>query len=197
MICSLSAEHTITRSTRQCPPPLPAGNLLDPVCQREAPVTGNQCSAEDVDHLDQENKEAVPMFDNVQQDRLDVVLEKDAGDGPVIDLVSLFRNGILVGEQCFRPDSVGMTDTVGCGHDREEVLELVEGRRSRVDGAVQRVDEGGQERTEGELVDDVGEVERYRRSVCLLQSMREGVLCSPEWSKCAPASWYPCPRAVI
>jgi hypothetical protein len=61
-----------------------------------------------------------------------------------------------------------VADAVRGRHDGHEVLELVEGRWSRVNGAVQRVDERGQEGTEGELVDDVGEVERYDQSVCFV-----------------------------
>lgn len=44
-------------------------------------------------------------------------------------------------------------------NQREVVLEFVEVDRCRGEGAVERVLEGGVERAERELVDDVGEVE--------------------------------------
>jgi hypothetical protein len=58
-----------------------------------------------------------------------------------------------------------VADAVGGGHDRQKVLELVEVAGGFVDGAVERVNEGREEGAEGELRDDVREVECCGRLV--------------------------------
>lgn len=70
----------------------------------------------------------------------------------------MFGYGVLVCEDCAGAVGAGV-DGVDCGDDREEVLEFVEVIRGCGDGSVERVDEGGIEEAEGELGDDVGEVE--------------------------------------
>ena len=51
-------------------------SLLDPLGHREAPVAGDERTAQDVDDLDEEDKQAVATLDDVEQYGLDVVLEE-------------------------------------------------------------------------------------------------------------------------
>jgi hypothetical protein len=71
------------------------------------------------------------------------------------DFLALLGDGVLVGEDGGRPHLARVADAVAGGHDRQEVLELVKVAGGFVDGAVERVDEGGEEGAEGELRDDV------------------------------------------
>ena len=47
----------------------------------------HQRAANDIDHLDQEQQKAIPFFHNVEQNRLNVVLDKDARDDALRDLL--------------------------------------------------------------------------------------------------------------
>jgi hypothetical protein len=136
------------------PPPL-ADHLAHPVRQAEPPVPGHQRAAEDVDELDEKDEEAVARLDNVEQDGLNVVLEKDAGDGALVDLAALLRDGVLVGGDGAAAAAGRVADAVHGRHDGHEVLELVEGDGGRVDGAVERILERGEVGAERELRDDV------------------------------------------
>lgn len=115
-------------------PPL-ANDLAHPVAQRKPPVASHHDAAEDVDNLDQKAKEAMAGLRDAQHDGLDVVLEEDAGDLVVRDDLALLRDGVLVGVD----DPVA--GEIDGGHDREEVLELVEVNNGGVDGAVEGVDQ--------------------------------------------------------
>ena len=79
-------------------------------------------------------------------------------------------DGVLVGEDgagggegrvrgAVERDAVREGARVDGGHDGEVVLEFVEVRVGGGEGVVEGVEKGGVEGTEGELVDNVGEVE--------------------------------------
>lgn len=112
-----------------------ADDIVNPVADCEAPVSGDQDTAHDVDDLDQETDDAITALVDSQQDWLDVVLEENAGDVSLVDRLALLRHGVLVGEN--RPG----VDAVHRGHNRKIVLKLVEVARGCVDSAVERVDE--------------------------------------------------------
>lgn len=114
----------------------------------------NEHTTDYINQLDEEDKKAVAVLVDGQQDWLDVILDKDSRYGQaLVDFLALLRNGVLVGE-----DGAG-ADAVDGGHDGEVVLELVEVGGGEVDGAVERVDEGRVEVAKREFGDDVGEVE--------------------------------------
>lgn len=111
-----------------------ADDLADPVAQREAPVASYHDSTKDIDNLDQEGEESVTAFLHTQQDRFNVVLEKDARDLMVRDCLTMFGNSILVG---IDDPAVGKVN----GRDHGEiVLEFVKVDNGGVDGAIKRVD---------------------------------------------------------
>lgn len=124
-------------------------------------MAGDENAGEDVDDFDQESEDAVAALLDGEEDGLDVVLEEEAGNHALADVLALLGDGVLV-----RHDGAGAGAAAGDGvdrrHDGHEVLELVEVRFGYVDGAVEGVDEGGVVRAEGELGDDVREVEGWR-----------------------------------
>ena len=124
-------------------------DLVDPVANREAPVSSDENTADDVDDLDQQADNAVAAFVNCQQDRLDIVLDENSGNPSLVHGLALLGHGVLVGEDGFR------VDAVDGGNDREVVLELVEVGFGCVDCAIERVDERRVERTVRKLRDDV------------------------------------------
>lgn len=145
----LVAQNT---NTAVAPAPL-ANDLADPVAQREAPVAGHHDSTEDVDDLDQEGQESVAAFLHTQQDRLNVVLEKDARDLMIRDCLAMLGDGILVG---IDDPAVGKVN----GRDYGEiVLEFVKVDNGGVDGTIERVDERWVVRPIRHFRDDVRKVE--------------------------------------
>ena len=136
-------------------PPLPQ-HLNEVLAERETPVPRDQHAAQDIHDLDSEAEEAVAAFLNRQHQRLDVVLEEDAGHGALVDLAVLMRDGVLVREDgAFGGEGVGRGDGVDGGDDGHEVLGLVELVGGRGDGLIERVDQLRVESTEGEFGDDV------------------------------------------
>ena len=119
----------------------------------------NKRAAQHIDDLDEEHKDGVSRLLDVQQDGLDVVFEEDARDGVLADLGALLGDGVLVGEDGLGAAGAGAAERVDGRHNRHEVLEFVEVVVGAVDGLVEGVDEGGEEGPEGELGDNVGEVE--------------------------------------
>lgn len=114
----------------------------------------NEHTTDYIDELNEEHEEAVAVLVDGQQDWLNVVLDKDAGYGQaLVDFLALLGDGVLVGEDGAGAHAVDGRD------DGEVVLEFVEVGGGKVDGAVERVDEGGVEVAEGEFGDDVREVE--------------------------------------
>lgn len=137
-------------------------------------MTSHQCAADHIDHLDEEYKQAVPRLDDIQQNGLDVILEEDARYDPIIDLLALLRHGVLVRADRHGPSLIWVTNTVGCGYDGHEILELVEVRGRRVDGLVEGVDERWKERAEGEFRNDVRKVKCCSNvSQCLVLLAKE------------------------
>lgn len=124
-------------------------------------MAGDEDAGEDVDDLDEEGEDAVAALLDGEQDGLDVVLEEEAGDHALADLLALLGDGVLVGEDGAGAEGAAAGDRVDGRNDGHEVLELVEVRRGDVDGAVERVHEGGVVGSEGEFRDDVGEVEGW------------------------------------
>lgn len=60
----------------------------------------DQHAAQDIHDLDGEAEEAVAALLDRQHQRLDVVLEEDAGHGALVDLAVLVRDGVLVRVDC-------------------------------------------------------------------------------------------------
>lgn len=149
----LPTQHTLTRPSG--PPPPLAPHLLTPITDPVPPMTRHQRTTNDIDDLDEKNQERIPFLVDVQQNRLNVVLDKDARDDALRDFLRLLRDGVLVRDDGFAGRRVDG------GDDRDKILELVEVGGGDVDGLVERVDEGGKERAEGEFGDDVGEVECF------------------------------------
>lgn len=139
-------------------PAAAAEGLAEPLGEGEAPVAGDEDAGEDVDDLEEEGEDAVAALLDGEQDGLDVVLEEEARHHELADLLALLGHGVLVGEDGARARAAA-GHGVHRGHDGHEVLELVEVRRRGVDGAVEGVHEGGVVGAEGELGDDVREVE--------------------------------------
>lgn len=120
-------------------------------------MAGDEDAADDVDELDEEDDEAVAGLVDGEQDGLNIVLDKDAGDGGVlVNLLALLGDGVLI-----RLDGAA-ADAVDGGDDGEVVLELVKVGAGDIDSAVEGVDEGRVERPVGELGDDVRKVELYK-----------------------------------
>ena len=142
------------------PPTPPPQHAPRPLRQRKAPMARNQHATKNINHLNHESQEAVSALLNCQQHGLDIVLEEDARDGALADDVRLLGHGVLVCEDgAGRVGRARGVDGVDGGDDGEEILESVEVIGGRGDGAVEGVEEGGVEGSEGELGDDVGEVE--------------------------------------
>jgi len=116
-------------------------NFVDPVTNREAPVSSDENTADDVDDLDQQADNAVAALVNCQQDGLDIVLDENSRNPSLVHGLALLGHSVLVGE-----DRLGV-DAVDGGNNREVVLELVEVGLGRVDCAIERVDERGVEGT--------------------------------------------------
>lgn len=127
----------------------------------------NKRTTKDIDDLDQKYDKAVARFLNLQQNGLDVVLEKDARDDPVVDLVALLGHGVLIREERAVVARARGPNTVNGRHDRHEVLELVEVCGGDVDCSVEGIFEGWVEATEGQLIDDMREVEVYARMLVI------------------------------
>lgn len=157
-----SIQHSLTLS-----PSSLSQHLHNPLAQRKPPVSSHQHATQDIHDLEEEAQEAISALLDRQHQRLDVVLEEDAGQRMLVDRAILIGHGVLVcGDGSFGGDAegVGGGDGVDGGYDGEEVLEFVKGVGGGGDGAVEWVDQRGVERAEGEFGDDVGEVERWRVS---------------------------------
>jgi hypothetical protein len=134
-------------------------NLFQPFRHCKPPVSSHQCSRQNIDDFDAEYKEAIPALHNVEQHRLNVVLEEDPRDGSLRNFLGLLGDCVLVCKYRRRTGFARVSDGVGGRDDGHEVLEFMEMRGGGVDCPVQGVDERRQERAEGELADYVGEVE--------------------------------------
>jgi hypothetical protein len=153
----------VTNHTHALLSPPASNDFANPLVDGEAPVSGHQHTRQYVDDLDQESEVAVASFLDRQQDRLNVVLEEDAGEHALVDLVALLVDGVLVRDNGLR-GRVRVTDGVDGRHNRHEVLELVEGVAGHIDGAIERVHERWVKGAKGELVDDVGKVKGCKSS---------------------------------
>ena len=95
----------------------------------------HQGTTNDIHHFNQKHQKAIPFLNNIQQNRLNVVLDKDARDDALRDFLGLLGDGVLV-----RDDGLARGGVDGGDHG-DEVLELVEVGGGEVDGLVERVDE--------------------------------------------------------
>lgn len=143
-------------------PSPPSPHLVRPRRQREAPVHRHDHARQHIDNLEQELQKARTRLLDEQQNGLNVVLDKDAGDVVVVDGFALLGHGKLVGEDGVAGGALA-ADGVDGRNDGEVVLELVEVVRSQVNGEVEGVLERGVKGAKGELVDDVGKVEGWNR----------------------------------
>ena len=171
-------QHTLTHPPIQ-PSPSSKPGILTPLPQLPAPPTRHNDTTDNIHQPDHQRQQPAPLLRNDQQDRLDVVLDEDAGHVLLRDLVRLLRDGVLV-----RPDRVPVVrervdvgrvggdeargvGRVHGGHDGEVVLEFHEVLAGGGEGVVERVFEGGDEGAEGEFVDLVREVECFEESVSM------------------------------
>ena len=166
-------------------PLLPPINLHPHLKHLPTPPARHHHTADDIHQPDQQREEAAPFLGDRQGNRLDVELDKDAGDVVLRHLVRLRGDGVLVGFHGVRgvPDALcgvvgvavygfeegeeGGVVGVDGGDDGEVVLELVEVVFGGGDGVVEGVDEGGVVGAEGELLDVVREVEACVCIVCV------------------------------
>lgn len=153
---------TDTNHTSVPPSPL-SPCLLRPLRERETPVAGDKRTTKDVDDLDEKDEEAVPRLFDLQENGLDIVLDKDARDHSLVDLGALLGDGVLVRKQRVVVVRACRPDAVDSRHDGNEVLKLVEVARGHVDGPVEGVLKRWEEAAERELVDDMREVEGCAR----------------------------------
>lgn len=109
----------------------------------------------------------------MQQDRFDIVLEEDARDDALADLVALLGHGVLIGEKRGIVSWIRRPNAVNGGHDGHEVLELVEVCSGEIDCTVERIFERRVKATKGQLVDDVREIEVWMMKQ-LVQMHRRG-----------------------
>lgn len=113
----------------------------------------DQDARKHIDELHNKDEETIAFLIDRQQDRLNVVLDENARNAVLGHGFALLCYGILV-----RKHGAG-SDAVPGWNDGNVVLELVEVVVGNVDGAVERVDEGGVVWAKGQLGDDVGKVE--------------------------------------
>src|SRR6478609_6112461 len=73
-------------------------NFVDPVTNREAPVSSDENTADDVDDLDQKADNAVAALVNCQQDGLDIVLDENSRNPSLVHGLALLGHSVLVGE---------------------------------------------------------------------------------------------------
>jgi hypothetical protein len=93
-------------------------------------VASDQDAAHDIDDLDEEEQHAVAVLLHREQDGLNVVLEEDARNFAVANLLALLGDSVLVGVDVAGADGVDSRD------DGNVVLELVEVFWRRVDGQI-------------------------------------------------------------
>ena len=161
-------QHTLPPTPRPRPSALHV--LPSPPPQLIAPAASDQHPADDVHDPDTQRQETATTLADGEQYRLDVELEENAGDALLGYLVRLGGDGVLVGEDgagggerrvggAVQGNPVGECAGVDGGYDGEVVLELVEVRVGGGKGMVERIEEGGVEGPERELIYYVGEVE--------------------------------------
>ena len=160
-------QHTLPDRTPS-PRPRPGADVVPaPAPQLVQPAAADQHAADGVDDAHQQRRQAAAGLGDRQQNRLDVELEEDAGEGVLGHGPALRRHGVLVGEDGVARAEDGLRGRVAVGrgqprrraarvdgrHDGEVVLEPVEVAVGQGQGLVQRVEQGGVERAEGELLD--------------------------------------------
>lgn len=157
------------------PPPSPP-ELQPKIVQLPRPPASHHNATDDIHEPNNQRPKAARLLDQTKRNGFDVELNEHAGHALLGHGVALARDGVLV-----RFDSV-VCEKAGCGgavggvegahgfqgvcvdgrDDAEVVLELVEvvlRGRGEGDGVVEGVVHGWEVRAEGELADDVGEVE--------------------------------------
>lgn len=63
-------------------------------------MPSDQHSANHIHNLDQEHEVPIPCLHDIQQDRLNLIFDENARDTVFGNGVALFRDGVLVGDQC-------------------------------------------------------------------------------------------------
>lgn len=159
------------------PAPTPPQYLPPPTPKLIAPPPTHQHPTNHIHHPDQQPEEPFSLLPHRQQYGFDVEFEEDPGDGPLGDRVGLRSGGVLVRDNCVAGAVIrwknggriirvgygwrrgGRRAGVDCRDNGEVILVFVEVVGGYCVSAVEGVEEGGVERTKGEFVDDVGEVE--------------------------------------
>lgn len=158
---------------------LPLHQLNNPIGKLVKPTPGNNNPGGRVHQANQQRQETAALLADQQQDGLDVILEEDAGDveRALGDNVGLAGSGVLVGEDEVLVmvvlldggwGRVGVARAFGIDgwDDREEVLEFVVVGFAGGDGFIERVEDRGVVRAEGEFGDHVREVEIWQLTSC-------------------------------
>lgn len=157
------------------PSPPPLHQVNHPPRKLVNPAPSNNNPRNRVHQPNQQRQEAPALLTNKQQNRLDVILEEDPGHVERVlgDTVGLAGGGVLVREDEVLVVAVLLDGGWGRvrvarafgvdGRDhREEVLEFVVVGLAGRDGFVERVENRGVVRAEGEFGDHVGEVEIWQ-----------------------------------
>lgn len=163
-------QHPISPS----PCPSSPQDLLPPPPKLVTPPASHQHPANHIHHPDQQPQKPFPLLPHGQQYRFDVEFKEDTGDSAFRNGVGLRSSGVLVRDDCVAGAVAGDEGIirvierrrrrsrragVDCRDDGEVILVLVEVVRGCCVGAVERVEEGRVEGTEGKFINDVGEVE--------------------------------------
>jgi hypothetical protein len=130
-----------------------------PLAQGESPMASHQNTTEYIHNFNHESQEAISAFLDCKQHWLNIVFKEYPWDRLLVDAVGLLGNGVLVGENAIAGVVTATIDCVDGWDNGEEVLEFVEVVWSCGHRAIEGVEEGGVEGTEGEFVDDMREVE--------------------------------------
>ena len=138
-----SVQNAIT-----LPPSTLANDSRSPLRQGESPVTSHEHTTNHIHHLNYKFQKPVSALLDRKQHRLNIVFEEYAWNGALADDVRLLGNGVLIGVDSARGIGRGRIDSVDGWDYGEEVLELVEVVGCCGDGAIERVEEGGVERSE-------------------------------------------------
>lgn len=156
---------------RARPPPPSSIRLTRPLTDLKHPASSDKDTRNNINEPDRKTQKAIPFLGDRQENRLNVVLDKDAWDGVLGNSTRLLRHSVLVREDCVgvpaeeaalfvcglivagrrRARGVYVVDRtsvgrVDGGHDREVVLVLPEvevgSRQSIVQWVLKRGIEG-------------------------------------------------------
>lgn len=74
-------------------------------------------STKDIDHFNHKPQKTLSALLHREKHRLNIIFEEYTRDRALADDVRLFGDGVLVGEDCGRPEGVGEVLGIDCGDD--------------------------------------------------------------------------------